>query len=699
MQYQPSPSRTDGLCLQSARRAFTLVEMLVSVTLVLLMMTMFTSVFQMATDSLSKQRSIAASDQKVRSMTTILRSDFSKRSTRINFPFLPGERASDSKLSFAGRTGYTYISCNDPSSGMDDMIQFTVDARQLQSNPDATRFFGKGGLLFDQAAFANGDPTNTSLLANPNQPDADDGNLVADGTSSSNAAEVSYFVRGGNLIRRVMLLREPLPVAGSDLEIQPKSTSPGNQYFVPETVAGAGGTFTIVRNPSGIANPTVTPLPAAASALTTNDFWRFFDFSAAPANLVALPANVQLNGINHLSNDVTDPNFRSLGIPNFRFGFNHVTGLSREHESTSGTASFIGRFLHAETSHENFNWPIAVSSIGNPMDVQNAVALNPVTNVVTAFQGTTGRGGERRIEDIVQTGVQEFRIEIWDDRIERYVVPGHNMTRTVISGGAPVVIAGNYHLSRNAQFDSGSGRIAYGPLQINSGLAGIPHVFDSWHPLAAEFPSINRDFDGDGPTEIADQHAPYYPLKYYPPRQTGSTIVTPSGTVTQFGPSSPSPAMPNPESEYDVVTGLLDKNKGIWQPGTEYSVGDVVFALRQVPFTTVGGWDTDNDGVFEWGDDVNSSSIPQNQRTFPDQSVHIAYRCMALVGGGTPPNSGPGVPGWQSPGLRFVDNGVIWEGFVNYQPLKSVRLTIRFLDESSQQPKQLTLIMPMSDPQ
>ena len=124
------------------RHGFTLVEMLVAVALVLLMMTMFTSIFQMATNSVSKQRVIAETDQRARSLTTILRADFAKRSMRTCFPYLPNESSSTSMVPFGNRTGYVYISCNDPASGQDDLIQFSVDARQIQTNPTQSLYYG-----------------------------------------------------------------------------------------------------------------------------------------------------------------------------------------------------------------------------------------------------------------------------------------------------------------------------------------------------------------------------------------------------------------------------------------------------------------------------------------------------------------------------------------------------------------------------
>ncbi|MEJ7593603.1 MAG: prepilin-type N-terminal cleavage/methylation domain-containing protein [Planctomycetaceae bacterium] len=658
------------ICSHINRSGFTLVEMLVALALVMLMMTMFATIFQMATGSATKQRIIAETDQRSRQLTTILRADFAKRSFRNTFPFLPNEDPTQTRVPFAARTGYVYVSCNNVSSAQDDIIQFTVDARQLQTNSDDSRFYGASALLFDEI-YGTVDGTNPSLPYSPNQPEADDGELVPNGTSSSNAAEISLFLRGGNLIRRIMLIRDPLPVAGQELETQPMS-SILNPFFQTDA---AGGSFYL----------------GAAPTVAQDDFWRYFDFSAVPTNMANAPNGVEFVGIDALSNEGDDIT-ASFGIPNFRFGFNPVTGLSREHEGTASTARFIGRYLQAETSanfvsiSEDFNWPNSASSLvawgpvnsitplnNNPLDIRNAVSLNPTTGLVEQFDGSLGRGGPRRVEDVLMSNVREFRIELWDSRLERWVVPGHAASRTYLdSMGNPYQVAGDYHILRNAQRDPDSGLFTYGPLEIPGVNSGTPHAFDTWHP------EIARDFDSDGAAveDIAERQAPYYPLRYYPPRQNDSP---PGPSPSSIPPS----AGINPATEFDPISGRPNANRGFWAPGAAYYSGDVVFANDLTP-----GWDGDGDGVFEW--DQDSSDIPQ-------QSVHWAYRCIRTTTGLPTGTSGAIAPGWQSPGLTFLDNDLLWEGFQNYQPLKSVRLTISFIEPNSETPKQLTLVLPLTD--
>ena len=105
---------------------FTLVEMLVSVAIVLLMMSMFAQIFQMATGSLSQQRGIAENDQKARMLTTTLRGDLERRTFRDVFPFRAGEDTRQLGHSLSRRAGYVEIDENDPSDDTDDVLTFTA---------------------------------------------------------------------------------------------------------------------------------------------------------------------------------------------------------------------------------------------------------------------------------------------------------------------------------------------------------------------------------------------------------------------------------------------------------------------------------------------------------------------------------------------------------------------------------------------
>ncbi|MCH2201942.1 MAG: type II secretion system GspH family protein [Fuerstiella sp.] len=641
--------------------AFTLVEMLVSVTLVLLIMSLFASIFGLATDTVKLQRGIAENDQRARALVTTVRNDFQKRTQRDVIPYYPTEDPTSSPTPFGTRSGYLYISTNNPASYHDDIIQFTVDARLVQQDQDDSVYYGASKLLFDQIADVVAPPSpDTGVLPNPRQPEADDRDIRLNNIAASNGAELMYFLRNGQLIRRVSLLRDPGPIENSGSQNQPKSYT-GNEFLVdkaitsvPAGVAG-GGRFFYVSNLSAVdlSNP-ASKTAVELGVVNSDDFLKHFDFSARPVLSVNQPTNALFMGIDALNNEPAAGLF-PLAKPGNRWGFNPVTGFSREHDS-SVNQRFIGRFVHAETSDPDFNWPLAPSLLGNgnPMDVVGTVVTLPAkTGVVTQFNGGLmdhGRGGERRVEDVLMTNVHELRIEIWDEAMGRYVTPGYGDVTD------PDNAVGDYHIRRNLQCEQvglGVYNFKYGPLSP-AASSPQPAVFDTWHP------EINsRDFDGDATIEISETQPPYIPYWKNPPKQTESIP----------GPSSP--LAPIGDATY-------------WRENVTYNAANVtngtyVFARKSI---TNPGWEVTGSG-FDW---------VQDAAAIPDQAFQIVYQ---LVEPGTTDGSPPTWP--TAPGRRVADGTAEWEAVDNRRPLKSVRMMIRFKDQASDQIRQLTMNLPLTD--
>jgi len=614
----------------SQRTGFTLVEMLVSVALVLLMMSLFASIFSMASGSVSTQRGISNHDQKARALTTLIKGDFSHRTQRYPLPFYPNENTATSPTPFGNRAGYLYISTNDPYSGQDDLVQFTVSADMLQEDTDSSPYYGRAALLNDPSG-----NTSTSLSVNPNQPEADDSSLTVNNTGSSTAAEVCYFVRNGNLYRRVMLLRQPLPVAGRELDEQPQ-TSRGQDYFT-----SGSGNFSVQTSSGPVA---------------TDDFLTYFDYSAVARITGSVPGPAQFIGVSYLNNELETPLapfvLPALGNPYKRFGFDQFTGKSREHTQVGG--AFIGRFLHAETSAVNFNWPQRQAQVfgtnqvfgvgntpdGNPFNVANPVTLNISTGVVQEFSNSaagTGRGGTRRMEDLVLSDVHEMKVEIWDERLQKYTTPGHNeLYRLQDTSGNSFMLPGDYHQGRRfADAD------AQGPE--NSSLG----VFDTWHPGLRT---------GNNP-----RHPPHIAYRYTPP-------VYPNGPTR--------PGLPvAPTAEPDRQTRRAD-NKGYWQPGTVYELGDVVFVpwKESIP----------SDGIFQY-DEIDAPKF------------QIAYRCVGRQGSATSAANPPVFPTAAGRRVRERNDELEWESIDNRRPLTSIRMTLRFHDQTSDTQRNLTLVLPLTD--
>ena len=461
-------SRQQGLSnhsaeIDSVRTGFTLVEMLVSVALVLLMMLMFTEIFQLLSGSMTTQRGISENDQRERLLVNLFQSDLDNRTFQYLLPFTqnkaftslpmiepPPEDPRSYQYRKTERLGYFYISENDVNDDTDDFLQFTVSRFADPNQKDDTEDFYYGKSDMDQPNIPS---AALQLSAHPNQPDADDGRIIADGTSQSSAAEVSYFLRGSNLYRRVLLIREPLTITGVTTS-QPE-TATGVPFFL--------------RSSSGSPSPLY-----GESVDSRHNFWRDFDFSACRAEAIPSGSGVyyaRFHDLSELENiDSSASSYFPLGNPRFRFGFNHLTGLSREFMTSTAPSSpslptFIGRFTHEETSHQDFNYPqdllpASIGGGGNPMDASGPnLLVDYETRVVQGLED-----GDRRSEDLVLSNVRSFDIKVFDDLKGDFVDIGR---------------------FADGRFGTNSGSITDPKQNTVHGNATYKNVFDTWHPNAS----------------------------------------------------------------------------------------------------------------------------------------------------------------------------------------------------------------------
>ena len=690
-----------------SRAGFTLVEMLMAVTLVLIMMVMFAEVFQIAGGAVTKQRTLADNDQNARTFATIMRADLDKRTFRTLLPFYPGE-PSNSATSFNNRRGYFYISANNPADGSDDVLQFTVMSMSTVSLriADESSYFGKAVQL---PAPGSGNLTQQfyNFLQNSNQPDRDDGQVISNGAASSRAAEVSYFMRGGRLYRRVMLLRDPIPDPGVPSHLandpQPKASN-GQGYF--STVGGYSG-----------------------------NFWSDFDFSAyrTPTGLNVVggtPISARFVGLDFLNN-LSDPVFPLTAIDTYRyslgqtwnrFGFNSefslnspFNGLPREFSGTNSSAAgffFLGRFTQEETSSAAFQYPQSLSPVvsnGNPMDAAplgNVLRDSEDVNgngVLDAGEDTNGNGvldfadgvvdgyagGARAGVDLLLSNVHEFRVELWDERVGDFVPAGHTTG------------VGDFHSARQLN-------PAYHP---QGRPAGLTNIFDTWSP------NFDRNLDNN---QLNDP-PPYRPLTYDP--TSGLPGANPAAGA---GPSPPGPTL-------------------YWTPGQAYNPGDVVFPSVEdingnrildpgedglFGFPADGLLNTrrdedappfgNGDNVFQLAEDSNGNGT-RDRTTLPFEPFGstLCFRCVRT---GTASNDPYLEPQWTTTPGRIVSgnedlngngvldpgediiipNGVLdlgpdWICEYNARPLRAIRITVRFEHPTSQQMKQVTIVHSLRD--
>ena len=438
---------------RAARAGFTLVEMLISVTLVLLMMLMFAEIYTLAQQTISTQRGIAENDQKARILSEVLRRDLATRTFRSVYPFKLNAVVDTSLTppvlrpdrSFATETpagqeliekrkGYFSYSENHPDVDTDDGLQLTVSVDQVRWGRPGDRIYGKA---------SDYTTTVTPVLSPEERPEFDDA-VLNNSSSASGAAEVSYFLRGGNLYRAVLLVRKPY--------MNPDATSPTD------------------------ATPPDFP-PTYPVTLGVASFWRDFDFSAyrwpvSPGNYTP-----RFHGLGSLNNN-TDSSTPTgaylpgppdlivpqlLSTPHLRFG--HISGDSASPLNSlpleylgapqGGTfdsvvvspprADFFGRFTLFERSDGDFTFP---GSGWSPFD--NATVLtdtSPADYVIDPYAD-----GSRRGVDLMLSNVHSFDIKVWDDIIGNFVDLGHELTGQnpyiIDASGAHPVQDGFYHRSR-----------------------------------------------------------------------------------------------------------------------------------------------------------------------------------------------------------------------------------------------------------
>ena len=408
--------------------------------------------------------------------------------------------------------------------------------------------------------------TWTAIASPLDQPDGDDGqityappatptptldpaNSTPNNTGASQYAEVCYFLRHGNLIRRVLLIRQPYdPSAGAQT---PQPNDGTGAFLIP-------GAY--------------PPYPAGAGS---GNFWTDFDYAArintglSPG--VLFPAvSATLNSLDNTAG-ATAPG-PQLGLPYNRFGFDQTfsttagpvaNGAPREfafqYNSATNTVTgavyptgpmfYFGRYTQEETSNSNFQFPGKLPIVGgtgiSPMGSAAVLALdsasytmwllgvNPPTAPVSLA------GGPRRGEDILLTNVVSFDVKLWDARYSE-TTAGVDVNRNGIIDPGPGGFADIGHTASGDFAQANNIFPVYGP-QIDTGYAlpaaplwapaftrtfnGLTYnynnVFDTWYPFF-NFDNLPRTYDA----LVADTASVYAPAPYRPRVGTAWTATT-----------------------------------------------------------------------------------------------------------------------------------------------------------------------------
>lgn len=517
-----------------SRFGFTLVEMLIAVALILIIMTMFAEIFQIAAGSLSKQRSLTENDQRARMLTTIIRGDLEKRTFRDVIPFSSNQDTRVLGGLLLRRSGYWYYAENDPGNDTDDELQFTVRTTLRSQSTDATPYLGvatpfsaltilsqdTGSNQFTVAgdyswAFPSAAPfgnvwisgsldtngtlsndgrygvTSVSVVGGNTQiyvdrttysmatlgtmyltefqPDLDDG-MPGNRIGQSSAAEVAYFMRNGNLYRRVLLIRDADPSDG-----QPRLIT-GSPVFT-NTYIPSGGSFWrdfdysafyFRGTDTGAGLTGSRPYFHTAAESLNNDANAPKELLYSNASLLPFPAH-------------PEDQFRiiSLGIPQLRFGHDPWTGIpfsfalpgNDNQMGTSDDSGFIGRYTLAECSDPAFGYPgtMSMPNTANPAQDQSPMSMNNSSltlNLNGAVSSYSTVSPQRRGADIIMTNVLGFDVKVWD--------------RAANNGIGQFVDVGDSSVTTGSFVPGNCQNFYYSP----GNASGSKYRYDTWHPKA-----------------------------------------------------------------------------------------------------------------------------------------------------------------------------------------------------------------------
>lgn len=609
----------------ASRAGFTLIEMLVATTLVVLMMLMFAQIYTAAIRSVSDQQAIARNDQRARAIDQVLRADL----MRASFREIPGARGlvplvNGDSVHYRQK-GYFYFSENDPLNPQDDVLQFTMFVAPDSRSKDSTPFYGR---------CVGGNELPNTLQ---NHPDADDG-IEGNDIGFSRGAEVAYFTRGGNLYRRVLLLRDP---------------TLDTSQMGPQPMTAAGALF---------ASPVVAQASTNPLMDIRGSYHQRFDYSAywdTPSG------SVRFLGMDSLDNYGDVAAAISLGRSQYRYGFRYnggtgVTGKPVEY----ATGQFFGRLTHAETNSRYNVWPGGLqyrdaSNAPVVVAAPNPIESNALTLDTASYQVSAGPNllfnSTRANEDLIMNNVEGFDIEVWDPVLATYVQLGQ-------SSNAAAKFGTDDRINRY-----------YGPrFYTHPAAPGDPHpasenwVFDTGHPAQwSASPISATGYDA----WREDNKPPFRPMLF------------------AFSEDADNDSVLDPGEDLNG-NGVLDRPAGsrpYRAAGATYASGAIVFRPNDLSLSV--GY-----RAVRSGEDVNGNGNLDSGEDLPN----------AMTGNGTldygSTNSSV-EPLWSVvPGTQIQDGTVTWEAFDNRVGLESIRITIRTRDTATGNPRQITLIHSFVEP-
>jgi prepilin-type N-terminal cleavage/methylation domain-containing protein len=363
-------------------------------------------------------------------------------------------------------------------------------------------------------------------------------------TGASEYAEVSYFLRHGNLCRRFLLIRQPYNSTGT--------TQPG------------AATLPIINGAYAAAPPFV------GTPAINGNFWTDFDYAARFDNASTTPTLAPLFfGLADLNNFTLTQ--YPLGRPDSRFGHDQTStllttlgtaaawptvlqtgnGAPREYDSNG---VFLGRYTHEETSNNAFEFPGAIPLAGSPMaQATPALTINTTPGAPNVGSVTAFSGGPRRGEDILLTNVLSFDVKIWDGHYSETTFDANR--NGIIDSGPAFADVG--HNAATGDFLQGNNALpTYGPHASQAQNAGATanmytvgnvsyfnNIFDTWC-RAFDFDNVPKNYDVADSPPAALPPLNLYAAAPYRPRigvtwqqgvsYTAGTLVDPVNTANGY---------------------------------------------------------------------------------------------------------------------------------------------------------------------
>ena len=483
------PRRRTARCL-GRRSGFTLIEMLISVTLTLMLMYGVAQIFSVVGNSVNDSRSLLNITDRLRATRARLELDLDGITAPMLPPLSPGDGLGYFEL-IEGPVG--------PTIDITERVKNIYDPdRKITTalSPDTTAIDYDDILIF----------TTRTMTSEPFVGKA------SGSTIESRFAEVAWFVRGRNLYRRVRVIRTPVATPVPFAYLSSTGSSFENKFDIS------------ARHEGDPTDPTTWNWVYNSLGDLTKRENRMYHVPILPTDPVALQAYFPFNLHDN-------PAWQILGLPTLAETSSYQWML----------AKFGGVF---PVSHSKPTGPLTFSSSKGlspgTVDPWNEpypyVELDPITGNLTDYHGL------RANEDVILTNVIGFDVKVWDPKARVLAFTSSSGTTTTLEPGDPgyetalsvldeTSTPTSTTIREGAFVDIGYG-VRTGQFTTPPSFSGAPHpksgFLDSTSPTKSVFiydtgsthyedggPAHNGlDDDGDGIVDDPDEQitSPPYPI-------------------------------------------------------------------------------------------------------------------------------------------------------------------------------------------